>query len=269
MTDTPTALPTSTAGATASAPLLQIDGHVATITLNRPAHRNRLERDDLVVLMRHFEQVNRDLSVRVLVLTSQTLAERPVFCAGFHIGQHGDEHPQATFEMVADALENLRPITVCALNGSVYGGATDMVLACDFTLGVQGMEVRMPAAALGLHYYPGGLSRFVSRLGLGYAKRAFLGADTFCGDELLAMNYVQALVPPDQHASAVAARVASLLQLGPLALQSLKQSLNEVARGAFDAPRLRERMVMTQQSNDFRNACQAFTDKRPATFTGT
>jgi enoyl-CoA hydratase/carnithine racemase len=252
-----------------SEPQLQIDGPVATVTLNRPAHRNRLERDDLVALMRHFDQIEHDLSVRVLVLSSQTLAERPVFCSGYHIGQHGGEHPDATFEQVADRLERLRPVTVCGLNGSVYGGATDLVLGCDFAIGVQGMEMRMPAAALGLHYYPGGVSRFVSRLGLGYAKRAFLGADTFRGEELLAMQYVQALVPVEQHAAAVAARVAGLLKLGPLALQSLKQSLNEVARGDFQPERLRARMAMTQQSADFRNACQAFTDKRPVTFTGT
>jgi enoyl-CoA hydratase/carnithine racemase len=45
---------------------------------------------------------------------------------------------------------------VCALNGSVYGGATDLMLACDLSVGLPGVEFRMPATALGLHYYPGG-----------------------------------------------------------------------------------------------------------------
>lgn len=251
-----------------SEPLLHIDGPVATITLNRPAHRNRLERDDLCVLMRHFAQLNQDTTIRVVVLASKVLSERPVFCSGYHIGQHGDEHPDATFEQVADALEQLRPVTVCALNGSVYGGATDLVLACDFAIGTQGMEVRMPAAALGLHYYPGGVSRFVSRLGVVYAKRAFLGADTFRGETLLTMNYLEALVSADAHAQVVRQRVDALLRLGPLALQSLKQSINEVARGTFDPARLRGRMHMTQQSADFKNACLAFAAKQPATFTG-
>ncbi len=55
---------------------------------------------------------------------------------------------------MADALAALRPITVCALNGSVYGGATDLVLACDLGIGLTGIEFRMPATALGLHYSP-------------------------------------------------------------------------------------------------------------------
>jgi len=251
-----------------STPLLHLDGPVATITLNRPEHRNRLDRDDLLTLMGHFAQVNDNVATRVVVLTSTVLPERPVFCSGYHLGQHGDEHPNATFEQVADALERLRPVTVCALNGSVYGGATDLVLACDFAIGVQGMEVRMPAAALGLHYYPGGIARFVSRLGVSHAKRAFLGTDTFRGDTLLAMNYVQALVPVAAHSAAVQQQVDALLPLAPLALQSLKQSLNEVARGEFDPARLRERMHMTQRSVDFHNACAAFANKRPVTFTG-
>ena len=55
-----------------SAPLLQIKEEVATITLNRPAQRNRLENADLQTLLAHFQQVNEDHSVRVLVLTANT-----------------------------------------------------------------------------------------------------------------------------------------------------------------------------------------------------
>lgn len=152
------------------------DGRCARITLRRPAHRNRLHAEDLLALRAHFRAIDADPAIRVVVLDAQVQGPRPVFCAGYHLGEHGGEHPDATFEQVADALEHLRPVTVCALAGSVYGGATDLVLACDFAIGVTGLQARMPAAALGLHYYPGGLSRFVSRLGLVQAKRAFLAA---------------------------------------------------------------------------------------------
>lgn len=244
------------------------DGHSATITLHRPAHRNRIERDDLIVLMAFFREINADPSVRVVVVTAEVAGTRPVFCAGYNIAEHGHEDPNATFEQVADALENLRPVTVCALNGSVYGGATDLVLACDFVIGVHGMQARMPAAALGLHYYPGGVSRFVSRLGVGHAKRAFLGAETFDAEELQRIGFVQRIVEAERHADAVAAKVTQLLELAPLALQSLKSSINEVARGDFDPERLRARMYMTQSSKDFIGACQAFGEKRKPVFTG-
>lgn len=252
----------------AGAPTLALQDAVATITLRRPAHRNRLHADDLRTLMQHFRRINDDRSIRMVVLTAEVPAQRPVFCAGYHIGEHGQEHPDATFEQVADAIEALRPVTVCALNGSVYGGATDFVLACDFAIGVTGMEMRMPAAALGLHYYPGGVGRFVSRLGVVNAKRAFLGAETFAADELLRMGYVQQLATPEDHATVVAAKVQQLLALAPLALETLKVSLNELARGDAVTAQLRERMHMTQASQDFINACQAFGEKRTPVFTG-
>jgi enoyl-CoA hydratase/carnithine racemase len=254
--------------ATDTPPQLKLQGGVATITLNRPAHRNRLHSEDLQVLMHHFQAINHNSAIQVVVLTGQVLPERPVFCAGYHIGQHGGEHAQASFEAVADALESLRPVTVCALNGSVYGGATDFVLACDFAIGVENMEMRMPAAALGMHYYPGGISRYVSRLGVTNAKRAFLGAEVFDAPELLRMGYIQQLVATAHHDAAVKALVTRLLALAPLALQTLKASLNEVARGEFDATRLRQRQHATQASRDFFEGCQAFAQRRKPVFTG-
>jgi len=251
-----------------TSPLLRIDGSLATITLNRPAHRNRLHNDDLRVLLQHFAAIDADTTVRVMVLTGRVLVERPVFCAGYHIGQHGSEHADAGFEKVADALEALRPVTLCALNGSVYGGATDFALACDFAFGIQGMEMRMPAAVLGMHYYPGGVGRYVSRLGLGNAKRAFLAAESIDADELLRIGYLQQLVEPEALAGAVRSFVAQLAGLAPLAVQSLKRSLNEVARGDVDATRMRQRQHATQASQDFAEGCRAFVERRAPVFTG-
>lgn len=249
-------------------PRLEIDGPVATITLNRPAHRNRLHDEDLRALLRHFEAIDADTTIRVAVLTGHVLPERPVFCAGYHLGDDADAPAGDRFEQVADALERLRPVTVAAVNGSVYGGATDLVLACDFALGLEGMEMRMPALQLGLHYYPGGIARYVSRLGVVHAKRAFLGADTFGDHELLAMGFVGELAPAANFDAAVQRRVSGLLALAPLAQQLMKRSLDEVARGEFDATRLRERLQRTQRSEDFAEGCRAFAARRAPVFQG-
>ena len=72
--------------------------------------------------------------------------------------------------------------TLCALNGGVYGGATDLALACDFRLGVRGMKFFMPAARFGLHYYPGGLRRYTQKVSPSFAKRAFLLSEDFSDD---------------------------------------------------------------------------------------
>lgn len=255
---------------TSSAPLLFVDAGVATLTLNRPAHRNRLEADDLHSLLGQFEQINADPGIRVVKLTANTQGQpRPVFCAGYHLGSFNeqDNDPQL-FERVANALAALRPITVCALNGSVYGGATDLMLACDLSVALTGIEFRMPATALGLHYYPGGLQRYVGRLGLAGAKRAFLTARPFTADMLWHMGCLEALATPEEFDVTVDRLVSEIADLAPLAVQATKQSLNEMAAGQANLEAIRAREALTTASQDFSEGRRAFQERRKARFIG-
>ena len=134
--------------------LLKIDGARATITLNDPAKHNRLDTPGLGKLKAAIEKADADPHVRVTVLTG---TGEKSFCSGYDLGsiEAGKDvkPPQGdhSFETVMDRLEAMRMPTLCALNGGVYGGATDMALACDFRLGVRGMRFFMPAARFGLH----------------------------------------------------------------------------------------------------------------------
>jgi enoyl-CoA hydratase/carnithine racemase len=254
----------------ASVPVLKIEGGVATLTLNRPSQRNRLENNDLKALLAHFERIDHDPAVRVLVLTANTAGQpKPVFCAGYDIGGFDQPgHGAGFFEEIPDALAKLRPVTICALNGSVYGGATDVVLACDLRIGLQGIDWRMPATALGLHYYPSGLQRYVSLFGLAAAKRAFLAARPFTAQQLDALGLFEALVGPQDWAQALQTLVQDVLALAPLAVQETKRSLNEIAAGVAQEGRLREREHMSSQSADFAEGRAAFAERRKPVFGG-
>jgi len=251
-------------------PLLSLDADGrATLTLHRPRHLNRLHREDLLALQQHLRRIAADPAVRVLVLTGSGRA----FCAGFHLGELDESADAASddprlFEHTVDALEALPLPTIARLNGSVFGGATDLALACDFRVGVQGMELRMPAARLGLHYYASGLQRYVTRLGLAAAKRLFLLAPTMPADELLRIGYLDALVPAAQLDAEVDALATALAANAPLAVRGMKQSLNEIARGAFDTMRLREREARCAASADLREGLAAFSARRDPVFSG-
>jgi enoyl-CoA hydratase/carnithine racemase len=255
-----------------SLPLLRIDGHVARITLNRPARRNALHDADLHALLEHFARLDADPAIRVVVLDADTTGQRrPVFSAGYNLaGLGGEDHGgPGLFERVPDALEALRPITVCALRGSVYGGATDLVLACDLRVGLAGTEFRMPAAAIGLHYYPSGLRRYVSRLGVATAKRAFLTAKALPIERLDALGLFDALV--DDAAAFDAALddlVRTVAALAPIAAQATKRSLDEIASGTWTTEALREREDRARRSADFAEGRAAVAQKRPPRFAG-
>jgi enoyl-CoA hydratase/carnithine racemase len=198
------------------------------------------------------------------------------FCSGYHLGDLS-ERPDAevtgdgsglSFEAVATQLENLRVPTICRLNGGVYGGATDLALCCDFRIGVASAEMFMPAARLGLHYYPSGMLRYVSRLGLNAAKRLFLTAARLQAPEMLAIGYLTQMTDAEGLDAAVDALADQLAGLAPLAVQGVKRSLNEIARQEFDAQGASARAQASQKSEDLREGLTAFREKRKPSFKG-
>jgi enoyl-CoA hydratase/carnithine racemase len=252
-------------------PTLEVAGPRATIRLNRPRHLNRIQPEDIPVLIRLFDQVDANPALRVLVLTGSGRA----FSAGYHLG---DLHEQSkgggsaggvpSFEAMTDRLEAVRVPTVCRLNGGVYGGSTDLALACDFRIGHDGVEMFMPAGRLGVHYYEAGLRRYISRLGLNAAKRLFLTAEKLDAQELLRIGYLTELAPAGELDARVDALASRIADMAPLAVQGMKQALNEIARDALDVPALEARQAACKDSADLREGLAAFREKRKPVFQG-
>ena len=249
-----------------AAPLLQIDGAVATITLRRPATHNRIEPDDVPVLRGYLRQLNADPAVRAIVLASTGKS----FSSGFDLSRLGTAATASEnlFEQLCDEIEDARAITIAKLHGPVYGGSTDLALSCDFRLGVRGMRMFMPAARLGLHYYGHGIRRWVSRLGLGAAKKLFLTSRPIDGDEMLRIGYLDALVQPEELDAELAKWTADLLAMAPIPLASMKVTLNEVARGQYDEEAGRAAYGASLKTRDIGEALAAFAERRTPRFTG-
>lgn len=246
-------------------PALEIDGAVARIVLRRPRQANRLAVGDLDVLQQALDEVEACEPVRVLVLEGQGRH----FCSGFDLGALGTVDAGAHFGQLADALEGARPITIARLHGGVYGGAADLALACDFRLGGPAVEMFVPAARIGLHFYAGGLRRFVDRLGLPTAKQVLLAGRTLDAPALLACGYLDQLLPDVATLdAAIAALTAELCGMAPLALLPMKQHLNALAAGRLDAARLQADIVRARDSADLAEGQAAWAGKRPAEFKG-
>lgn len=262
---------TMEAGTEGGVPNLAIDGARATIRLNRPRHMNRIQPEDIPVLIRLVDEVDADAAVRVLVVAGSGRA----FSAGYHLGDlteqadgGGSGGGVPSFEAMVNRLESCRVPTICRLNGGVYGGSTDLALACDFRVGHDGVEMFMPAGQLGVHYYEAGMRRYVSRLGLNAAKRLFLTAERIGAAEMLRIGYLTDVVPGEELDKTVDALAKRIAALAPLPVQGMKRSLDEIARGALDVAGLEARSAACQDSEDLKEGLRAFKEKRQPVFRG-
>ncbi len=258
------------AAETASAPILDINGPRATIRLNRPRHLNRLQADDLDVMLDLFDRIEADETVRVLVLTGTGRA----FSAGYDLNSVAERAVSAVesqsagsaFEVVVNRLEDLGVPTICRLNGGVYGGSTDLALACDFRIGLDSCEMFMPAARLGLHYYTSGIMRYVSRLGVDNAKKLFLTAEKIDATEMLRIGYLTTMVPAAALDREVDRLATILAGNAPVAMRGMKRTINEFARGELDQEAADCRHRESMRSAEIKEGIQAFAEKRAPKF---
>jgi len=255
---------------TASTPLLELDGARATIRLNRPKHLNRLQSDDLDALLKLFDRIEADPAIRVLVLTGTGRA----FSAGYDLNSVAERATSAVeqqsagsaFEVVANRLEDIDVPTICRLNGGVYGGSTDLALACDFRIGVEACEMFMPAARLGLHYYKGGIQRYVSRLGVDNAKKLFLTAQKIDAVEMLRIGYLTALVSAEAFDLEVDKLATILAGNAPVAMAGMKRAINEIARGKLNEAAADQRHRDSMRGAEIKEGIMAFAEKRQPKF---
>jgi len=246
-------------------PDLRFDGHLGIVTLRRPAQANRLELQDLRALEGHVERLAASPEVRVVLLQS----EGSHFCSGFQIDAVPGVDAPALFERLCDAWEGLPQVSIAALQGGVWGGATDLALACDFRLGTSRCVMAIPAARLGLHYHLNGMRRLMSRLGPGMAKRLLLAGERVEAQAMLEARFLDELYADEDSlrcgAIAWATHIASL---APLAVAGMKQTLNELAGDSLDLVRVRSAQSLCQQSEDLQEGVRAWRARRAPKFRG-
>jgi enoyl-CoA hydratase len=253
----------------ASTPVFTVDGPRATIRLNRPRHVNRIQAEDLQALLALFDQVEADPAIRVLVVTGTGRA----FSSGYDLNSVAERSSNTTgqtagsaFEVMVDRLEDLGVPTICRLNGGVYGGSTDLALACDFRIGVDTSEMFMPAARLGLHYYTSGIRRYVSRLGADNAKKLFLTAEKIGAPEMLRIGYLTAMVPVEALDAEVDRLAALLAANAPVAMAGMKRTINEIAHGKLDEAAADTRARDSMRGAEIKEGVRARAEKRPPRF---
>ena len=228
---------------TESVPTLTVRDGRALVQLNRPTRHNCIGPQDIEAFQHILSRVEKDKTVRVLVLTGVGRT----FCAGYDLHSLALGNPHANrnkalddayaFTQLVNRLETFRTPTICGLNGPVYGGGSDLALACDFRLGVRRATMVIPVSRLGVHYYHGGLVRLATRLGLGASKRLLLLGQPIDAEEMLRIGFLDEVVTTLQKLRQRMDALADLIAgaPAPAILAGMKRDLNRIAKGDIDS----------------------------------
>lgn len=246
--------------------LFETNGPVARLTLNNPEKHNSLGVAELGAIQKYLDQLQANSEVRVLVVTGSGDA---TFCAGAALNQLGAGKISSDFfQATTDKLAAVRVPTICALNGNVFGGGVELALSCDFRVGVVDSRMRVPAAQIGLCYPLSGINRFVERLGVNLAKRILVTAETFHADDMLAIGFLDRVVPRNELELIYSEMATNIASLAPLAVQAMKEILQQAAAGEIDRERAAVLSGQCAGSEDLQEGFAAQKERRAPQFKG-
>jgi 2-(1,2-epoxy-1,2-dihydrophenyl)acetyl-CoA isomerase len=256
--------------------LTAVDGHVATVTLNRPDKLNALTVELMRELTSVMSEVVHDPGVRCVVLTGAGRA----FCAGADLAalqELMDSRDRAAGARLVDGCRELyrvlraaRQPVLCALNGAAAGGGANLALACDLRIAADTASIGQVFAKLGLHPDYGG-SYFLPRLvGPAKAMEIFLDAEMIAAPRLLQLGIVNRVVPAAELVQAASEWAGRIAAGPPLAIARMKQSVYESEKTSLDGMLTRELEAQLEcfVSQDFTEGLAAFRAKRAPSFTG-
>lgn len=254
-------------------PTLEVRDHVAWVTLNRPDARNALSRAVNEELGRLARALADDDEVRVVVLTG---AGDQAFCAGADLKERKGV-PAAGAKPFIDAISGaidawarIPKPTLCALNGSAYGGGLELALACDLRILVEGAELGLTEVRLGIMPGAGGTQRLPRLIGVAAAKELILLGRRIPAARAHALGLVLDVVPRDRLRATVDELLAELAGCAPRSLAMAKAAIDRGVDVGLDEGLRIERQCydVTLFSADRDEGLLAFAERRPPRFTG-
>lgn len=251
--------------------LVEKNGALATVTINRPQQLNALNNDVITALQTTFADLAADSSVRVVILTGS--GDRG-FIAGADIAAMKDMSPdEARAFMVAgqalcSAIEDGPQVVIGALNGFALGGGCEVALACDIRVASERCRIGLPEVTLGILPAWGGTQRLPQLVGKGIAKQLILTGEAIDAAEAYRIGLVNLVVAPDQLMGAAQAIAAKILKNGPNAVRMAKHLVNVGFSDGQTAGLAGEIESETSLfgSDQQREGMTAFVEKRPAQF---
>ena len=252
---------------------VELDGDIATVTVNRPDAMNALDLEHAEALRGRLEELAAGEDARVVVLTG---AGDRAFIAGADIKYMreldvlGARRWGDLGQRCATLLETMPKPTIAAVNGFALGGGCELALACDLRLASAKAKLGQPEVNLGVIPGWGGTQRLARAASIGFAKELVYTGRTIGAEEALRRGLVDAVHEPEELAQKTRELCDTLVAKSPLALAYAKEAANLALQGDHRSNLETEARLfaMLFGSDDQREGMSAFVEKREARFTG-
>jgi enoyl-CoA hydratase len=253
--------------------LLERDGAVACLTINRPAVLNALNIQTLDELARAFAELGADPGVRAIVLTG---AGPKAFVAGADINELAQLTPTGARDharlgqRVFDAVEDLGKPVIAAVNGFALGGGCELAMACTLRLASDAARFGQPEINLGLIPGFAGTQRLPRLVGKGRALELMLTGAPVGAAEAWRIGLVNRIVAAADLRTEALKLAHELAAKAPLAVRGILDAVHQgmdmtSAEGAAHEAAL---FGLCAATDDMREGTRAFLEKRPAAFNG-
>ena len=251
--------------------LYSVADGVGTVTLNRPAKRNALNRALLDGLAASFERLEGDPAVRVVVVRSNG----PAFCAGMDLDelarqQDTQADPEASVVTVLGRIEQCRHPTLAVVHGDAFAGGLELALHCDLRVAAEHARFAMPLARLGL-VVPFALGqKLVEIIGPAMTRQILFTGRPLTARRAYEIGLVHEVAPAADLERVVGEVTRTIAANAPLSLRGMKHTIlraltarEGIAHADLDALAARAR-----RSRDAREGVRAMLEKRVPDFRG-
>jgi len=253
--------------------LLERDGAIAVVTINRPTVLNALNTQTLDELRRVVLELGHDAGVRVVILTG---AGEKAFVAGADINELAVQTPTSgrehalTGQHVLDLIENLGKPVIAAINGYALGGGCELAMACTLRLAADTAKLGQPEINLGIMPGYAGSQRMSRLVGKGKAMELILTGAPIGAAEAERIGLVNRVVPAAELMTAARALAADLAKNAPIAMRYIITAVNKGLEMPFAEGCGFEATLfgLVASTDDMREGTTAFLEKRKPAFKG-
>lgn len=255
---------------------LQVDGDIATITLNRPEVRNALNRQLMIDLMATADRVSDREDIRAVIF----FAEGTDFSVGADLKDISDIDPTGSLlrarrdaelgRKMLVAIRSIHQPTICVIQGIATGGGACIAAACDFRIASRTARIGLGEVKMGMNLMWNAVPLFVELVGLSRAKRLIMSGTLFGAGTLEAWGFVDEVCAEGELNGVACQWARQYADLPPVAVQMIKRSVDQYALALSEAVMHmdEDQWILAARSDDFKECISAFVEKRPAKPTG-